>query len=57
MICRKCNNKDDCDWYASYREIVNGIYLGIGTDNSLGRALIATIDNNSLEDYEYFEEE
>nr|WP_182435692.1 hypothetical protein [Clostridium sp. AM45-5] len=57
MICRKCNNKDDCDWYASYREIVNGIYLGIGTDNSLGRALIATIDNNSLEDCEYFEEE
>lgn len=57
MICEKCNCKDDCGWYASYKKIVDEIYLGIGTDNTLGRALLATVNDNSLENCEYFEGE
>lgn len=57
MICEKCNCKDDCGWYVSYKRIVNEIYLGIGTDNTLGRALLSTVNDNSLEDCEYFEGE
>lgn len=31
------------------------IYTGIGTDNTLGRALIEVMQENNLEECEYFE--
>ena len=55
MICDKCKCKDECGWYESYQNIVEEINLGIGTDNTLGRALADTIQENSLEECEYFE--
>ena len=35
--------------------IENEIYLGVGTDNTLGRALLAAMSDNQLEQCEYFE--
>ena len=55
MICDKCKYKEECGWYASYKRIENEIYLGIGKDNNLGRALLAAMEDNSLEDCDYFE--
>lgn len=55
MICDKCKCKDECRWYESYQKIEQEIYLGIGTDNTLGRTLIATMQDNQLEECEYFE--
>lgn len=52
MICENCN---ECGWYTSYKKIENEIYLGIGTDNTLGRALLAAMNDNQLERCEYFE--
>lgn len=37
------------------KRIENEIYLGIGTDNTLGRALLYTMNDNQLEQCEYFE--
>lgn len=50
---KKC--KDECGWYASYKKIEDEICLGIGTDNTLGRALLAVMNDNQLEQCEYFE--
>lgn len=55
MICKDCKCKDECGWYTSYKRIENEIYLGVGTDNTLGRALLATMNDNQLEQCEYFE--
>lgn len=55
MICENCKCKDDCGWYGSYKRIENEIYIGIGTDNTLGRALITAMNDNQLEECEYFE--
>lgn len=55
MICKDCKCKDECGWYESYQKIANEIYCGIGTDNSLGRALISTMNDNQLKQCEYFE--
>ena len=55
MICNECKCKDECDWYGWYKKIENDIYLGIGTDNTLGRALLAAMQDNPLEKCEYFE--
>lgn len=54
MICKNCKCKDECGWYESYKKIENEIYC-IGTDNALGRALIAAMNDNQLEQCEYFE--
>lgn len=56
MICENCKCKDDCGWYGSYKRIENEIYIGIGTDNTLGRALITAMNDNQLEECEYFEQ-
>lgn len=56
MICENCKGKDECGWYASYKRIENEIYLGVGTDNTLGRALLAAMSDNQLEQCEYFED-
>lgn len=37
------------------KKIENEIYLGIGIDNSLGKALASAIEDNPLEECEYFE--
>lgn len=50
---KKC--KDECGWYASYKKIEDEIYLGIGIDNTLGRALLATMNDNQMKQCEYFE--
>ena len=55
MICENCKCKDDCGWYGSYKRIEMEIYTGIGTDNTLGRALIEVMRENNLEECEYFE--
>lgn len=55
MICENCKCKDECGWYASYKRIKYEIYLGIGTDNKLGRALLEAMSDNQLEQCEYFE--
>lgn len=55
MICDNCKCKDECGWYESYQKIEEEIYTGIGTDNTLGRALISTMKDNQLEKCEYFE--
>lgn len=55
MICEKCKCKDDCGWYESYKKIEMEIYTGIGTDNTLGRALFAALNDNQLNECEYFE--
>lgn len=55
MICENCKCKDECGWYSSYKRIENEIYLGVGTDNTLGRALLATMSDNQLKQCEYFE--
>lgn len=55
MICNECKHKVECGWYDSYKKIENDIYLGIGTDNTLGRALLAAMQDNPLEECEYFE--
>ena len=55
MICKDCKYKDDCGWYASYKRIENEIYLGIGADDALGRALLEAMSDNQLEQCEYFE--
>lgn len=55
MICDNCKCKDECGWYESYKKIEEEIYVGIGTDNTLGRALISTMKDNQLEECEYFE--
>ena len=55
MICNECNYKKECGWYDSYLKIENEIYLGIGMDNTLGRALLATLRENGLEQCEYFD--
>ena len=55
MICENCKCKDDCGWYGSYKRIEMEIYTGIGTDNTLGRALIEIMRENNLEECEYFE--
>ena len=49
MICENCKCKDDCGWYGSYKRIEMEIYTGIGTDNTLGRALIEVMRENNLE--------
>lgn len=54
MICNECKYKDECDWYDWYKKIENAIYLGIGTDNTLGRALLAAMQDNPLGECEYF---
>lgn len=55
MLCEKCKCKEDCGWYNSYKRIEMEIYTGIGTDNTLGRALVVAMQENSLEKCEYFE--
>lgn len=55
MICNNCKCKDGCRWYKSYQKIENEIYLGIGTDDALGRALVIAMQENPLEECEYFE--
>lgn len=55
MICENCNCKDECNQYHSYKKIENEIYIGIGIGNSLGRALISAIEDNPLEECQYFE--
>lgn len=55
MICEDCKYKEQCGWYSSYKRIENEIYLCIGTDNTLGRALLYTMNDNQLEQCEYFE--
>ncbi len=55
MICENCKCKDECEWYASYKKIESEIYLGIGTNNALGRALIAAMDDNQIKQCKYFE--
>lgn len=55
MICRNCKIKENCDWYDSYKRIEMEIYTQIGMDNTLGRALIAALEDNGLEECEYFE--
>ena len=55
MICENCKYKDDCGWYESYKRIKDEIIIGIGTDNTVGKALINTIQDNQLEECEYFE--
>ena len=44
MICENCKCKDECGWHTSYKRIENEIYLGIGTDNTLGRARVETFN-------------
>ena len=56
MICNECNCKKECGWYESYLKIENEIYLGIGTDNTLGRKLLGVLRDNELEQCEYFEQ-
>ena len=55
MLCEECKCKDDCGWYESYKRIEMEIYTGIGTDNTLGRALVAAMQENNLEECKYFE--
>ena len=55
MICENCKFKDDCGWYESYKRIKDEIIIGIGTDNTVGKALFNTIEDNQLEECEYFE--
>ena len=55
MICENCKCKDECGWYSSYKKIENEIYLGVGTDNTLGRELLAAMSDNQLKQCEYFE--
>ena len=55
MICENCKCKDDCGWYESYKRIEDEILIGIGTDNTVGKALFNTIQDNQLEECEYFE--
>lgn len=55
MLCEKCKCKEDCGWYGSYKRIEMEIYTGIGTDNTLGRALVVTMQENNLDECEYFE--
>ena len=55
MICENCKFKDDCGWYESYKKIENEILMGIGTDNTVGKALFNIIQDNQLEECEYFE--
>ena len=55
MICENCKCKDECGWYSSYKRIENEIYVGVGTDNTLGRALLAAMSDNQLKQCEYFE--
>lgn len=55
MICEDCKFKEECGWYASYKKIENEIYCGIGAGDTLGRALIATMNDNQLEHCDYFE--
>ena len=55
MICENCKYKDDCGWHESYKRIIDEILIGIGTDNTVGKALFNTIEDNQLEECEYFE--
>ena len=55
MICENCKFKDDCGWYESYKRIEDEILIGIGTDNIVGKALLNIIQDNQLEECEYFE--
>ena len=55
MICENCKYKDDCGWYESYKRIIDEILIGIGTDNTVGKALLNIIQDNQLEECEYFE--
>ena len=55
MICEKCKFKDNCGWYGSYKRVELEIYTGIGTDDTLGRALLETLEDNDLDECEYFE--
>ena len=55
MLCEKCKCKEDCGWYGSYKKIETEIYTGIGTDNTLGRALVSAMQKNKLKKCEYFE--
>lgn len=56
MLCEKCGCKEECGWYQSYNKILTEVYTGIGTDNTLGRALIATLGENELKECSFFEE-
>ena len=55
MICEICKYKDDCGWYESYKRIIDEILIGIGTDNTVAKALLNIIQDNQLEECEYFE--
>lgn len=56
MICRNCNCANECGWYKSYNRIEIEVYTGIGTDNTLGRALAAVLRDNELHSCKYYED-
>lgn len=49
------NNEKGAYFVIYDKRIENEIYLGVGTDNTLGRALLAAMSDNQLEQCEYFE--
>ena len=55
MICNKCGCNSECEWYKSYKKIEQEIYLGIGTNDNIGKALLDALNNNPLEECEFFE--
>lgn len=55
MICKDCKCKSECGWYGSYKRIETEIYCGIGANDALGKALINAMNDNQLEECEYFE--
>lgn len=55
MICKNCNCANECGWYKSYDRIETEVYTGIGTDNTLGRALVAVLRDNELHSCKYYE--
>lgn len=56
MLCNDCKCKNNCGWYGSYNRIETEIYTGIGTDNTLGRALLATMKDHPMKQCAYFEQ-
>ena len=57
MICYECNLRNECDWFRYYQRVEEDIFCGIGTDSSVGQALAVTIEDNQLEECDYFEQE
>lgn len=56
MICERCNCKEECEWYKSYKKIEMEARWGIGYDTLLGMALLETLENYNYERCYDFEE-